>query len=210
MITSLYSVHEDSSSIELHHGSSKKKVVRFKPSVPERMKLLCFGGLPFQAHCKYPRLTVIVLLSLSLISFLILNYRPWSIHADGQRSKRVASRTRRRVSVVPVNWNKADLLSKTSCHFHTCFEINDCIFGLEDRIRVHVHDPYEFHSPITLESYAPDVSQEYAEVLDAIRSSEYHESNISQACVIVPPVDTLNQQQHDAQIISAVLNSLPK
>ena len=112
--------------------------------------------------------------------------------------------------MVLVNWNKTNSSYKDSCHFHLCFEINECIFGKEDRISVHVHDRYEFHSTITLQSYVPTVSKEYEEILNAIRNSRYYERNISRSCVVVPPVDTLNQQQHDTKLVSVLLNSLPR
>lgn len=168
------------------------------------MKLPCFGGLPFHARWKYPKLSVFILISLVIVLIFVFEYRPWA--ASDWQSRR---RPPRRVPVMLINWNKTNLKSKKSCHFHTCFEINDCIFGRQDRIRVYVHDHYEFHSPITSQSYVPDISTEYTEILDTIRNSRYYERNISKACVIVPPIDTLNQQQHETKLVSILLNSLP-
>ena len=112
--------------------------------------------------------------------------------------------------MVFINWNKTDVTSKESCRFHTCFEVNSCILSQEDQIRVYVHDTYEFHSGVTLETHVPEVSREYAEILDAVRGSRYYEKNISEACVVIPSVDTLNQKQQDVELVSLLLNSLPR
>lgn len=168
----------------------------------------CFGGLPFHARCKYPRLSILVFFSAVVLLFLLFNLQPWSTSNFPQPTYNL--KPKQRVSVVLINWNKTNLHSKTMCHFHSCFEINDCMFDREDRIRVYVHDQYEFQSPLTLQTYVPDLSREYVEILDAIRNSPYYEKNISQACVIVPPIDTLNQQQHDVKLVSVLLNSLPR
>ena len=170
------------------------------------MKLPCFGGLPFHARCKYPKLTIIVLVSLLIVLFFVLEFKsPWS-----SSNSRHTYSFRKRVPVVFINWNKTDNKSKLFCHFHTCFEVNDCIFDKDDQIRVHVHNQYTFHRAVSSHSYVPEISTEYAEILDAIRNSRYYEKNISQACVFVPPIDTLNQQQHDAKLVSVLLNSLPQ
>ena len=172
------------------------------------MKLPCFGGLPFHARCKYSRLSILTLILAVILIFLIFNFQPWST-SNSSRPTRNLQPINQRVPVVLINWNKTNLNSKESCHFHSCFEVNDCVFDKKDRIRVYVHDQYEFHSTQTLQSYVPEVSREYAEILDAIRDSRYYERNMSQACVIVPPIDTLNQQQHDVKVVSVLLNSLP-
>ena len=175
------------------------------------MKLPCFGGLPFHARCRYPKFSIFFVLSIFLCLFLVLQFRPWLPSSDLQRTTRHGRNSMPlRVPVVLINWNKTDFTSKQSCRFHSCFDVNSCILGREDRIRVYVHDTYEFHSGITLETYVPEVSREYAEMLDAIRNSRYYEKNISEACVIVPSVDTLNQQQQDVELVSILLNSLPQ
>lgn len=173
------------------------------------MKLPCFRGLPFHARIKYPKLSILILIFVVVLLLVVLGFLPWSSSDSGSNPSRPTRSLKQRVPVVLVNWNKTDSNSKTTCHFYLCFEINDCVFGQKDRIRVYVHDQYEFYSTIAEQSYIPDVSTEYAEILDAIRSSHYYEGNRSQACVIVPPIDTLNQRQHDVKLISVLLNSLP-
>ena len=171
------------------------------------MKLPCFGGLPFHARCKYPKLSIlIIIISILILLFFVLEFNQWpSINSRPTRYF-----IQKKLPVVLVNWNKTDPNSKRTCHFHTCFEVNDCVFGKDDRIGVYVHDRYEFHNSITSQNYVPEISTEYEEILDAIRNSHYYERNISQACVIVPPIDTLNQQQHDTKLVSVLLNSLPR
>ena len=171
------------------------------------MKLPCFGGLPFHARCKYPRLSIFILLFGVILLFLVFKHQPSSTSHSSRPTYDL--QPKQTVPVVLINLNKTNLSSKTTCHFHSCFEVNDCIFDREDHIRVYIHDRYEFYNPLTLQSYVPEVSKEYVEILDTIRNSRYYERNMSQACVIVPPVDTLNQQQHDVKLVSVLLNSLP-
>jgi hypothetical protein len=170
------------------------------------MKLPCFGGLPFRAHCKYPRLSILTLFAI-IVLFLVFNHQPWSTSHSSRPTYNL--QPKQTLPVVLINWNNINFSSKTTCHFHSCFQVNDCIFDREDRIRVYVHDRYEFHNPRNGKNYVPEVSREYVEILDAIQKSRYYEGNISQACVIVPPIDTLTQQQHDVKLVSVLLNTLP-
>lgn len=68
---------------------------------------------------------------------------------------------------------------------------------------------YEFVSNKTHESFSPQVSTQYADLVRAVQSSRYHQSDVTKACVFIPPIDTLNFANLDADVTSALLNSLP-
>jgi glucuronyl/N-acetylglucosaminyl transferase EXT2 len=115
-----------------------------------------------------------------------------------------------RVSVKQLNWTGLDHSCKTKCRFHTCFDVNRCVFSLEDTLGVHVGGAYEFHDPKTPHPTTPVVSAEYAELVAAVKGSRYHVSDPAHACVFIPPLDTLVRPPADVVTTSLFLNSLPQ
>ena len=53
------------------------------------------------------------------------------------------------------------------------------------------------------------MSREYFEVLDAVLNSVYYTSNPEDACVLVPPLDTLNENSLRRDKIGQALAMLP-
>lgn len=110
----------------------------------------------------------------------------------------------------PLNASALDIGSKTHCRFHMCFDINSCILSLrEDVLGVHVRDTYDFYDPSNSVSLSLNISKAYTELLDAVKKSRFYVSNPASACVFIPPVDTLAQQNLDLNLTSTVLNTLP-
>jgi len=84
------------------------------------------------------------------------------------------------------------------------------VIGIRDKIGVHVHPKFEFVSNRTERSYKPEHSDEYSQLLSAVRRSPYYQHNASKACVFIPPIDTLSQSKLDLGLTSTLLNSLPE
>lgn len=112
------------------------------------------------------------------------------------------------VKLKALNWTGLDHSSKTDCRFHTCFNINRCVFSLSDSIGVYVGEWCEFDGPASLAPSVVDISAEYVELVRAVRASHYHTGDPSNACVFVPQVDTLTRGQVKAKTVSVLLNSL--
>ena len=92
-----------------------------------------------------------------------------------------------------------------------CFDINRCALSLrEDILGVYIGGPYEFYGPLSSHPQTPDVSQEYAEVVQAVQNSRYHTADPSAACIIISPLDTLAQERLDVRTMSILLNTLPE
>ena len=100
--------------------------------------------------------------------------------------------------------------SKSTCRFHTCFEINNCSITGGDRIGVYVYPDMEFSFEDTDEKISSFRSVEYRELIEAVKNSRYYQQNFSKACVFIPSFDTLSQDLVDVEIVSLMLHSLPQ
>ena len=165
------------------------------------MQLLGFHGLPFQTRFKFCNLCI----AISLVTFCTLI--GYFLVRHGSHSD---SSNRLRRTVVPVQLDNIEWSSKFTCFFHTCFEINECVIGIRDKIGVYVHPKFEFVSNWTERSYTPEHSDEYSQLLSVVRRSPYYQRNASKACVFLPPIDTLSQSKLDLGLTSTLLNSLPE
>lgn len=110
----------------------------------------------------------------------------------------------------PLNWTRLDHTHKSSCSFYTCFDISRCEHSVEDVVGVYIGGWYEFHAPQTPGVVLPEVSMEYAELLEAVKRSPYHVSDPSHACVVIPPLDTLSKGRVGVAAMATFLNSLPE
>lgn len=99
---------------------------------------------------------------------------------------------------------------KSSCRFHTCFEINNCSIGIGDQISVYVYPDIEFTVEETKERLSSIMSIEYRELITAVKNSPYYQPNASEACVFVPPIDTLSQDLDSVRSVSLMLHALPQ
>ena len=121
-----------------------------------------------------------------------------------------AVQSREGLSVKQLNWTALDHAHRTNCRFHTCFDINRCVFSMEDTIGVYIGGWYEFHDPQTPSVVTPAVSLEYAELVAVVKGSRYHAMDPAHACMFIPPLDTLSQGQLGVIAMSTFLNSLPQ
>ena len=111
---------------------------------------------------------------------------------------------------IPEEVIKDHLNFKCLCRFHTCFEINNCFIGIDDRINVYVYPEFEFTVDATKEKVASVMSVEYQELIAAVKSSPYYQPNASKACVFVSSVDTLSQDRVNVEVVSQMLLALPR
>ena len=164
------------------------------------MQLFGFRGLPFQARFKFFNLCIACV---GLVTFCTL------IGHLLRHESHSGSSFRSRRAVIPVHPDDLEWDSKFTCFFHTCFEINDCVYGVNDMIGVYVYPNFEFVHNQTQESYQPKFSDEYLQLLDAVKRSPYYQRDASKACVLIPSIDMLSQSNLDLMLTSALLNSLP-
>jgi len=161
--------------------------------------------LPYRVRCKLRNLVVSVgfLAVVCLGLFVLL---PQALHGNAAA---------RRVKVVlplrPLNASAVNKGSKKDCRFHACFNINRCVLSLkEDILGVYISEPYDFYDPSNSISLSLNASKEYIELLASIKNSRYYVSDPARACVFIPPIDTLAQENLDLEITSSILNTLPE
>ncbi len=131
--------------------------------------------------------------------FLLLNRQP--------TSRKVEHQSRPTRTLYSISKETNDIF-KTGCLFHSCFDVNVCSIRFDEHIGVYVYDHFEYVSSQT--SFVPEISDEYSELLSAIKKSRYYEPDIDKACVFIPSLDTLSQAKMDVQLISIILNSQPR
>ena len=155
--------------------------------------------LPLRGRWRVWNHVVCILLGLGFLYLLVTSLQWSSISAPASE-----------IDLKLINWSRISYLPRTRCRFHRCFNISRCVFSTEDRIGVHVGGWYEFHAPQTSSVLSPKVSLEYAELLEAVKGSHYYASDPANACIFIPPLDTLGQGEVKASTMSMLLNSLPQ
>lgn len=96
--------------------------------------------------------------------------------------------------------------TQTQCRFYSCFDILRCEPGIGGRMKVYIHPDTRF-----LRSGADvfdEYSLEYEAILQAFRKNDYITSNISEACVIIPPLDLLSEKGVDFKMVDYAIASL--
>ncbi len=99
---------------------------------------------------------------------------------------------------------------KTDCRFYTCFDVNLCTLRLDKRIGVNVYEHYQYINTKSSHTFVPDISDEYFELLAAVKKSRYYEPDEEKACVFVSSLDTLSQNKMDVELVSAILHNQPR
>lgn len=96
----------------------------------------------------------------------------------------------------------------SKCLAHSCFDIFRCAVNENKLISVYVYPFTNFLDENGTVNKA--MSQEFYELLTAIKRSKYYTADLGKACIIVPSVDTLNQKGMDIKGYARILASLPR
>lgn len=137
---------------------------------------------------------------LLVAAFCVLFFSNWWQHHP-------SSAHRTTLQIQMFNHSLSNPAHKTECRFYTCFEVNRCVFAVEDVLGVYIGEKYDFVAPHA-PTISPTLSVEYSELIEAVKGSRYYVSDPSKACVFIPAVDTLSQSSLRANTMSVLLNSL--
>lgn len=96
----------------------------------------------------------------------------------------------------------------SKCLAHSCFDIFRCTVNENKLISVYVY-PFTNFLDESGRTINKAMSQEFYELLTAIMKSKYYTTDLGKACIIVPSVDTLNQNGMDIKGYARILASLP-
>jgi len=97
----------------------------------------------------------------------------------------------------------------SKCLAHSCFDIFRCTVNENKLISVYVY-PFANFLDENGRTINKAMSQEFYELLTAIMRSKYYTADVGKACIIVPSVDTLNQNGMDIKGYARILASLPR
>ena len=96
----------------------------------------------------------------------------------------------------------------SSCTFHKCVNVHRCGYNDRTTISVYIY-PVKEYVDEDGSQLVPEMSVEFAEILDAITDGPYHTDDPSTACLFVPSLDLLNEDSIDQNGVGRVLASLP-
>ena len=121
-----------------------------------------FRRLPFKTRFKTCNVCMLIgaLLLLLLIGHFIFSFN--------LNSSRTSSADKQKRVLKPLQLNGKEENFKATCRFHTCFEINDCMFDVHDRIGIYLHPQFKFvdeRASGNSHSYTPPLSEECQEIM---------------------------------------------
>ena len=97
----------------------------------------------------------------------------------------------------------------SKCLMHSCFDVFRCAMNENKLISVYVY-PFNNFLDEKGKPINKPTSQEFHELLTTIMRSKYYTPELKKACIIIPSVDTLNQNSMDLKGYARILASLPR
>ncbi|XP_041052857.1 exostosin-2 isoform X1 [Carcharodon carcharias] len=79
-----------------------------------------------------------------------------------------------------------------SCRMHTCFDVYRCGYNPKNRIKVYIY-PLKKYVDEYGTVLSNTISKEYNELLTAISESDFYTDDLNRACLFIPSIDVLNQ-----------------
>ncbi|KAM9302316.1 exostosin-2 [Gastrophryne carolinensis] len=96
-----------------------------------------------------------------------------------------------------------------SCRMHTCFDVYRCGYNPKNKIKVYIY-PLKKYTDEGGRSVGGTVSQEYSQLLTAISESEFYTEDVNRACLFLPSIDVLNQNNLRIKETAQALAQLPR
>lgn len=94
----------------------------------------------------------------------------------------------------------------TNCTYWLCFNVYKCGRGGHDKITIYIYPLKDYR---TGDGRAiSQFSREFYEILRTIKNSKYYTPNPDDACLLVPSIDTLNQNSFSSKHVAQALQSL--
>ncbi|KAG8195978.1 hypothetical protein JTE90_028952 [Oedothorax gibbosus] len=93
------------------------------------------------------------------------------------------------------------------CTFFNCFDVYKCDHS-QHKLKIYIYPIYKYEDHNGIPTSVP-ISRQFREILDTIYRSKYYVSDPKQACLFVPSLDLLNQNNIRLKETSQVLATLP-
>ncbi|KAG8438370.1 hypothetical protein GDO86_008885 [Hymenochirus boettgeri] len=105
-------------------------------------------------------------------------------------------------SPIPERWD-------LSCRMHTCFNVYYCGFNPKNKVKVYIY-PLRKYVDEYGESVGSMISREYHQLLSAVAQSDFYTEDVSRACLFLPSIDVLNQNNLQIKETAQALAQLPR
>lgn len=148
----------------------------------------------------------IILFSLSLLT--VVHYLPLKVSKISRNDPVFVFTKLKNLPVISIKRNSPIGEPRNSkCTYYDCFNIYRC--GQRDhKIQVYVYPLKNFVDEHG-DHVGPRISLEYYKILKTIVNSKYYSPNPEEACLLIPSIDTLNQNRLRLHEVSQALASLP-
>lgn len=160
----------------------------------------------FRNHGIFGLLFVVILVIVSLSLVTVVYQWEWR-HGDlATWSKRLTSVTSVKEVVLLASSPVAGI-GDEKCHFYNCFNVYRCGRRVPYKLTVYVY-PWTSYVDGRGEPALNPISKEYRDIVSAIKESQYYTPDPESACILVPTIDTLNQNRLNPNAIGQALQSL--
>ena len=95
-----------------------------------------------------------------------------------------------------------------SCTLHTCINVYRCGRNDIPSMKVYVYPETVFVDDAGFTIAALPWSREFADLRDAVEESAYSTTDPAEACLFLPPIDTLNERNLNLVLTNRMLRSL--
>lgn len=112
-------------------------------------------------------------------------------------------------SVGIVRVNRDAIVSEgqaSNCTYWDCFDVYKCGRGGHNKITIYIYPRKDYQTANG--NSISQFSREFFVILDTIKHSRYYTPNPDEACLLVPSIDTLNQNTFSSEHVSRALRDL--
>ncbi|XP_073514265.1 exostosin-2 [Phyllobates terribilis] len=96
-----------------------------------------------------------------------------------------------------------------SCRMHTCFDVYRCGFNPKNKVKVYIY-PLKKYTDEYGSAVGGTISREYNQLLTAVSESDFYTDDVGRACLFLPSIDVLNQNNLRIKETAQALAKLPR
>ena len=151
-----------------------------------------------------------VILLLSLVIVAVVHYLPTGVYEGrGKVYQHISLDDLDRVPEVVIATNAPLSEGRNPhCSYYDCFNVYRCGHTGSNKIQVYVYPVRKYVDERDI-PVGGQMSREFYFILQTILESKYYTPNPEEACILVPSIDTLNQNRFRVMETSEALASLP-
>lgn len=167
----------------------------------EYYELAVFLGMNFKQRLFF------LLASILILAMLVIFFRSDADHTVPVKTdSQLAVHTQSIPDDIPLPFPS---VQNCRMHMNNCFNIYQCGYHEVDKISIYVYPLANYFNDQGLQ-LSPRFSREFYDMVMAIKESNYYTTDMEKACLIVPPLDLLNQGRINVRHAAQILSSLPR